>query len=65
MKQYMSYKSCRIRWIGQIPSEWKVSKVKYLALDNTSIFMDGDWINSDIMSTYSGLTTFHTICPSQ
>ena len=49
MKQYMSYKSCRIRWIGQIPSEWKVSKVKYLALDNTSIFMDGDWINSDII----------------
>ena len=51
MKQYMSYKSCRIRWIGQIPSEWKVSKVKYLALDNTSIFMDGDWINSDIIES--------------
>lgn len=51
MKQYMSYKSCRIRWIGQIPSEWKVSKVKYLALENNSIFMDGDWINSDIIES--------------
>lgn len=51
MKQYMSYKSCRIRWIGQIPSEWKVSKVKYLALENNSIFMDGDWINSEIIES--------------
>lgn len=51
MKQYMSYRSCRIRWIGQIPSEWRVSKVKYLALGNNSIFMDGDWINSDIIES--------------
>lgn len=51
MKQYMSYKSCHIRWIGQIPSEWKVSKVKYLALENNSIFMDGDWINSEIIES--------------
>lgn len=29
MEKYQSYKSSGIEWIGEIPQEWKVSKVRY------------------------------------
>ncbi|PLK44812.1 restriction endonuclease subunit S [Emticicia sp. TH156] len=31
MQTYTSYKTSNIEWIGEIPSHWKVTKVKYIA----------------------------------
>ena len=42
-------KDSGIEWIGQIPEEWNVTRVKYLAQDIDSVFIDGDWIESDII----------------
>ena len=44
-------KDSGIAWIGEIPEEWKVRKVKSLASDNDTLFMDGDWIESDIIES--------------
>ena len=42
-------KDSGVEWIGQIPEEWNVTRVKYLAQDIDSVFIDGDWIESDII----------------
>lgn len=42
-------KDSGIEWIGMIPEEWEITRVKYLAQDTDSIFIDGDWIESDII----------------
>lgn len=31
MKGYKSYKDSGIEWIGKVPREWNVRKLKYLA----------------------------------
>ena len=49
MKQYAEYKDSGIEWIGEIPSEWGVLPVKRLATDKSSLFLDGDWIESDVI----------------
>lgn len=43
-------KDSGIEWIGKIPNGWKTLKVKYLATEPDSLFTDGDWINSDIIT---------------
>ena len=43
-------KDSGIEWIGKIPNDWKTLKVKYLATEPDSLFTDGDWINSDIIT---------------
>lgn len=40
--------SC-IKWIGMIPIEWCTKRVKYLATEPDSLFIDGDWIESDVI----------------
>lgn len=40
--------SC-IKWIGKIPIEWSTKRVKYLATKPESLFIDGDWIESDVI----------------
>jgi len=42
-------KDSGIEWIGMIPEEWDITRVKYLAQDTDSVFIDGDWIESDII----------------
>ena len=44
-------KDSGIEWIGQIPHRWKTVRVKHLATQKESLFLDGDWINSDIITT--------------
>ena len=44
-------KDSGIEWIGQIPQEWNVIRVKHLATQKGSLFLDGDWINSDVITT--------------
>ncbi len=38
-----------IKWIKDIPSSWNIIKVKHLATDKNSLFLDGDWIESDVI----------------
>lgn len=38
-----------IDWIKDIPSSWEINKVKYLATDPGALFLDGDWIESDVI----------------
>ena len=36
-------------WIKDIPESWKTSKVKFLATEPDTLFLDGDWIESDVI----------------
>lgn len=36
LKPYNSYKDSNIEWIGEVPSSWKISKVKYQSILNPS-----------------------------
>ena len=38
-----------IDWIKDIPSSWEINKVKYLATEPGTLFLDGDWIESDVI----------------
>lgn len=42
-------KNSGVAWIGEMPQAWTISKIKYLATEKGSLFMDGDWIESDII----------------
>lgn len=46
MKPYPSYKDSGVEWIGEIPSHWDVSKIKYSTDGSRDSFIDGDWIES-------------------
>lgn len=43
------YKNSGITWIGKIPNNWSINKVKFLAKEKDSLFIDGDWIESDVI----------------
>ena len=38
-----------IEWIKDIPLSWDINKVKYLATEPGTLFLDGDWIESDVI----------------
>lgn len=42
-------KESGIDWIKDIPSSWEINKVKYLATEPGTLFLDGDWIESDVI----------------
>lgn len=42
-------KSSGTGWIKDIPSSWEINKVKYLATEPGTLFLDGDWIESDVI----------------
>ena len=46
MKSYPQYKDSGIEWIGEVPEGWVVKKIKFLALNDNALFLDGDWIES-------------------
>jgi len=50
MKTYDSYKDSGVEWIGEIPSHWMTTKIKYTAKANKESFIDGDWIESNDLS---------------
>ena len=47
MEEHM--KSSGIDWIKDIPQSWYINKVKYLATEPDSLFLDGNWIESDVI----------------
>jgi type I restriction enzyme S subunit len=50
MDKYQSYKQSGVEWIGEIPSNWGVTKIKYTKKDSKDSFIDGDWIESKDLS---------------
>src|SRR5690554_6634584 len=49
MKKYDRYKDSGIEWIGRIPEHWTATRIKYLVRNPTSLFIDGDWIESRVI----------------
>jgi type I restriction enzyme S subunit len=43
-------KDSGVEWIGMIPESWATIRVKHLATEKDSLFLDGDWINSDVIT---------------
>lgn len=46
MERYEAYKYSGVEWIGEIPQEWNLKRIKYLSISESSLFIDGDWIES-------------------
>lgn len=44
------YKDSGIEWIGRIPKEWDVKRLKNLCVSSNSLIADGDWIESQDIS---------------
>lgn len=55
----VNLKDSGIDWIGEIPIHWEVSKVKNLATEKNTVFLDGDWIESEFI-TNSGVRLIQT-----
>lgn len=51
MQRYEKYKDSGVDWIGQIPEHWEVRKIKYLFSEKSSLYIDGDWIESKDISS--------------
>lgn len=49
MTGYKKYKQPNAEWLTQVPSHWLDTKIKYLVLENDSVFIDGDWIESKVI----------------
>ena len=47
-------KDSGINWIGEIPENWHLIRIKHLANDEVDSFQDGDWIESPVI-TNSGI----------
>ncbi|MBR4656274.1 MAG: restriction endonuclease subunit S [Oscillospiraceae bacterium] len=43
-------KDSGIEWIGEIPQEWSIRRIKHLANGEENSFSDGDWIDSPYIS---------------
>ena len=50
MKSYSKYKDSGVDWIGEIPTHWNTSKIKYTPNSQMNSFIDGDWIESKDLS---------------
>lgn len=42
-------KVLNVKWINSVPIHWTIKRVKHLATEKDSLFIDGDWIESDII----------------
>lgn len=49
-KAYPEYKDSGVEWLDCTPAHWSNAPIKYLALDTSSLFLDGDWIESKDIS---------------
>lgn len=52
MKPYPEYKKSGVEWLGNVPKHWENVPVKYLATEEGSLFIDGDWIESKDLSEH-------------
>ncbi|WP_181367044.1 restriction endonuclease subunit S [Enterobacter sp. CGMCC 5087] len=49
-KAYPEYKDSGMEWLNSTPAHWSKAPIKYLALAASSVFLDGDWIESKDLS---------------
>ncbi|WP_186413766.1 restriction endonuclease subunit S [Citrobacter portucalensis] len=49
-KAYSEYKDSGVEWLDFVPIRWSNVPIKYLALGFSSLFLDGDWIESKDIS---------------
>jgi len=47
---YPEYRRSEVEWLDMIPSHWISVPIKYMALEKSSLFLDGDWIESKDIS---------------
>lgn len=47
---YTEMKESGIEWVGRIPAHWMLRRIKTLATEKDSLFIDGDWINAQDIS---------------
>ncbi|NMH26409.1 restriction endonuclease subunit S [Flavobacterium solisilvae] len=47
IKPYTKYKPSGVSWLGEIPEHWEIRKLKSLFKSPESLFVDGDWIESN------------------
>jgi type I restriction enzyme S subunit len=47
---YPEYKDSGVEWLDSVPIHWTSVPIKYMALENGSLFLDGDWIESKDLS---------------
>jgi type I restriction enzyme S subunit len=56
---YPEYKDSGVEWLGSLPEDWCVSRIKWLASGVGKSFTDGDWIESPYI-TDRGLRLLQT-----
>ena len=39
-------KNSGVKWVGEIPKNWRISRIKYISNNEANSFCDGDWIES-------------------
>lgn len=55
----VSKKDSGVEWIGKIPEQWAVKRLKHLATEKDSLIIDGDWIESNVIED-TGIRYFTT-----
>lgn len=45
-------KDSGIEWIGEIPEDWEVVRIKYIPNNEKDSFVDGDWIESPVITDF-------------
>jgi type I restriction enzyme S subunit len=50
-KAYSEYKNSGVEWLDTVPTHWSRVAIKYMALEEGSLFLDGDWIESKDISS--------------
>jgi type I restriction enzyme, S subunit len=58
-KPYPTYKDSGVEWLGKIPEDWEITKIKHLAQKGYKTFIDGDWIESPFI-TNEGIRLIQT-----
>ena len=58
-RRYPEYKDSGVEWLGEIPKDWEVTKIKSLARPGYKTFVDGDWIESPYI-TRDGIRLIQT-----
>lgn len=49
MKKYHKYKWVNLEWLNELPDSWNVIQIKHLRSGEGTMFIDGDWIESDVI----------------
>lgn len=45
-QRYPAYKPSGVEWLGEVPADWKITKIKKIAATDSKSFIDGDWIET-------------------